>query len=492
METHRAKRPDKSAAVKSSIEQEIKLAIDANFRLPVLQGTHLSERTLTTVYFDTPDLRLLRAQITLRHRTDGRKRAWQLKLPLTCGRREVEMPGDASAPPAEMLSLLFIHLQGTTVGPIATLRTRRTGTRVGSPKKQGAEVILDEVAVLKDSSEVLSFREVEIERLNGDTALADRLEKQLRKAGAFDHDGRPKIFRALDLPTPPPLKPPRRSDSIAEHLRYTLIRQLDILLSRDPGVRLGGESEDVHQMRVAARRMRAVLRAARPLLKREWEEPLRTRLGWLGRQLSAARDLDVQIAHFKGQYDSVKPQDRPALDRFIDYLQGERAKVQRQLVRQLRRRRYVGLINRLTPAVREPMIVSDDITLPDLAGKAFRKLQQAVKPLDVSASNAQWHGVRIRAKRARYAAELSERYSGHAATQYLDQMKRVQELLGDIQDAVMAERHLRRFASKREERPSALIAGQMIERARERQRDAKEAFGPVWKKVKKCGKRVWG
>src|SRR5436190_16742926 len=174
METHRAKRRDKSAAVKSSIEQEIKLAIDANFRLPVLKGTHLSERILTTVYFDTPDLRLLRAQITLRHRTEGRKHAWQLKLPLTCGRREVEMPGDASAPPAEMLSLLFIHLQGTTVGPIATLRTRRTGTRVGGPKKQGAEVMLDEVAVLKDSSEVLTFREVEIERLNGDTALADR------------------------------------------------------------------------------------------------------------------------------------------------------------------------------------------------------------------------------------------------------------------------------------------------------------------------------
>ena len=81
---------------------------------------------------------------------------------------------------------------------------------------------------------------------------------------------------------------------------------------------------------------------------------------------------------------------------------------------------------------------------------------------------------------------------GMRPRQYLDQMKRVQELLGDIQDAVMAERHLRRFASKREERPSALIAGQMIERARERQRDAKQAFGPVWKKVKKCGKRVWG
>ena len=168
----------------------------------------------------------------------------------------------------------------------------------------------------------MTQRQLEIERLNGDTALADRLEKQLRKAGASDHDGRPKILRALDLPTPPSLRPPRRGDLTAEHLSYILIRQLDILLSRDPGVRLGGESEDVHQMRVAVRRMRSVLRVARPLLKREWEEPLRNRLGWLGRQLSAARDLDVQIAHFKDQCDSVKPQDRTALDRFIGYLQG--------------------------------------------------------------------------------------------------------------------------------------------------------------------------
>ena len=84
--------------------------------------------------------------------------------------------------------------------PVATLRTRRTGVRVGGSK--GAEVVLDEVAVLKQSSEVLIFREVEIERLDGDAALVKRLEKTLRKAGAAEHDGRPKIFRALDLPTP--------------------------------------------------------------------------------------------------------------------------------------------------------------------------------------------------------------------------------------------------------------------------------------------------
>lgn len=229
-------------------------------------------------------------------------------------------------------------------------------------------------------------------------------------------------------------------------------------------------------MRVATRRMRSVLRVARPLLKQEWEEPLRDKLGWLGRQLSTARDLDVQITHFKEQRDSVKPQDRAAFGEFIDDLQDLRTKIQRQLMSQLRRPRYVALINRLMAAVREPVVVSNKVALPDLAGKAFRNLCKAVKPLDRSASNVQWHCVRIRAKRARYAAELSELCVGHVATQFTEQMELVQDQLGDIQDAVMAEAHLRRFTSKQAGRRSALVVGQMIERERQRRVDAKKAF----------------
>ena len=483
---------DKSASVKSAVEREIKLAVDAGFRLPPLKGSRLPARTLTSVYYDTPGLHLARARITLRHRTQGRKSVWQLKLPLECGRREVEMPGQASAPPAELLDLLFIHLQGRRLGPVATLRARRTGIRMGGSKAHRAEVVLDEVAVLKESSAVVTFREIEIERLNGDAALVARLEKRLRKAGATDHDGRPKILRGLDLPAPQPPEPPDRCDPASAHLIYILRRQLDTMLSHDPGVRLGADSEDVHEMRVATRRMRSVLRVARPLLEPQWEEPLRDKLGWLGRRLGDARDLDVQIAYFKGQSKGVKPPDRAAFERFIDHLQQKRNRVQRQLVSHLRRPRYVELINRLVPAVREPAFVPSDVRLHDLAGKAFKKLRRAVKELGGgSASNAKWHGVRIRAKRARYAAELSELCSGQAASRFIDQIKLIQDQLGDIQDAVMAEKHLRRFTSKKAARRSVFLAGQMVERQRQRRLEAKMAFSSVWKKVKKCGKQVW-
>ena len=476
--------------MKSAIERELKLTVDAGFRLPPLKGVPLPTKTLTSVYYDTSDLRLARARITLRHRTEGKRSAWQLKLPLHDSRREVELPGNASTPPSELCDLLFIHLQGRPIRPVATLRTRRTGMRVGG--SSGAEVVLDEVAILNHSTEVLMFREVEIERLDGDAALIASLERRLRKAGATDHDGRPKMFRALDLPAPRRLEIPRRDDSPRAHLRYMLTRQLDTILSRDPGVRLGGESEDLHQMRVATRRMRSMLRIARPLLKPEWEEPLRDKLGWLGRRLGEARDLDVQIGYFKTQLAKIDASSRAAFERFIAALEQKRSKVQVKLVRQLRRPRYVTLINRLMEAVREPATASHAISLPELARKAFKKLRKAVKALDDTASNMAWHNVRITAKRARYAAELAELCSGRTATRFIEKMKGIQDQLGDIQDACIAEDHLRRFTLEKKGKWSALLAGKMIDRQRQRRRQAKRRFLSTWKQVKKCGAEAWG
>ena len=121
----------------------------------------------------------------------------------------------------------------------------------------------------------------------------------------------------------------------------------------------------------------------------------------------------------------------------------------------------------------------------------FGSFERKLKALNSSASNAKWHCVRIRAKRARYAAELSEFSSGRGAVRFIEQIKLLQDQLGDIQDAVMAEDRLRRFTSKKAGKRSAFLAGQMVERQRQRRRQAKRAFPSIWKQVKKCGKVAW-
>src|SRR5262249_62245725 len=85
---------------------------------------------------------------------------------------------------------------------------------------------------------------------------------------------------------------------VAEALGLRLREQVTALVSHDPGTRLGSDPEDLHQLRVATRRLRAFLRAARPLLTRGPTEDLRAELSWLGSALGPVRDLDVLVEHF--------------------------------------------------------------------------------------------------------------------------------------------------------------------------------------------------
>ena len=363
--------------IKSAIEQETKLSVGENFRLPALGGKLLPRRVLTSTYYDTPNYRLTRARITLRYRIERGRGVWQLKLPMEEARREIEFSGGAGSPPPELQDLLMIRLQGAELMPVAKMRTWRTGMRISDRKGACADVVLDAVGVLKDGHVVQKFRELEIERVNGNGGLLRRLEKTLRKAGAGDHDGRPKLFRALELSAPQPPEPPPTDAPAAEHLKFILAKHVEALRSHDPGTRLGGEIEYVHQMRVAVRRLRAILRAARPLLVPEWAEPLRAELAWLGEILGRARDLDVQIEYFQKEASAVELRDRRPLKRFIERLRTEREKTQHMLLGELRSQRYLELLGKLLQAAQEPAVVVSTVKLEEITAGEFAKLRKA-------------------------------------------------------------------------------------------------------------------
>jgi CHAD domain-containing protein len=488
-ETHREPVP---ATVKSVIEQETKLSVDRRFRLPEMEGERLPRRVLTSTYYDTSNYVLARAGITLRRRTENRKGVWQLKLPVDDARREIELAGPAGAPPAALQDLLMVHLQGQALTPVATLRTWRTGTRICGAKGASADVVLDTVSVLKDRHVAHSFREVEIERVSGDDALLMHLEQKLRKAGAEDHDGRPKLFRALDLPAPYPAEPPPIGAPAILHLQFVLMKYGDALRSHDPGTRLGGDIEDVHAMRVSTRRLRAILRAARPLLVPGWAESLRAELAWLGERLGPARDLDVQLKYFREEAGALESRDRKPLERFVAHLRAEREKAQQALLDDLKSPRYSELITKLIQAGQEPAVVLSTVTLCDIAAGEFRNLRKAMRRLDHAPTDAELHRFRIQSKRVRYAAELAETSLGKVATKFIGQAKAFQDLLGVHQDAVLAEQHIREFLDQSTSVRAAFVAGRMVERQRQRRELARAQFRLQWKKLDKRGKKAWG
>ena len=483
--------PGRSSPISSQRERERKLTATPDFHLPRLPGTPLPRRQLISTYYDTTAYDLAHARITLRHRLERGKKAWQLKLPLGDDRQEIEVAGTQADPPDALRQLLMLHLGHRKLVPVVTLRVWRTGVLVHDRRRPLAEVVLDHVAVVKDGRVIQRFRELEIEQRQGDEASLRSLEQQMREAGASDHDGRPKFFRALSLPASTPSAPPEPKAPVVAYLKWALTQHVGWLLAHDPGTRIGTEPESLHQLRVATRRLRAVLRTARPILLPTWVTTLEQELTWLSELLGPARDLDVQIAYFTEESAKLDARDRTLLAPFIAHLRTQRAAVQQVVLSELTSTRYVELIRRLHQAARGPSVVESPLTVRDLARQEFKKLRKAISGLASSPSDATLHKIRIKTKRARYAAELARNSVGKPASRFLKSTRAVQDLLGLHQDAIQAERHIRQFLKYSTSVRAGFVAGRMVERQHHRRDTIRKEMKPLFKTLLKRGRKAW-
>jgi CHAD domain-containing protein len=479
-----------SLALKSVVETEKKLAVEADFRLPALSGHPLPRRVFRSTYFDTLDHCLARSGITLRRRLEKGSPLWQLKLPLDEARREIELREASMTPPARFVDALIILVEGKELVPIAELQTTRTGVLVRDGNDTDVEVVLDAVSVLREGSVIQRFKELEIESLNGDGAEINKLASALHGIGARGHDGRPKLFRALSIPFHS-LDQPGGHALIADHIRYGLLQQLQSLKQCDPGIRLCGDEADVHRIRIAARRMRTLLLAVRKIVSAQWLEPLLSGLKWLGEVFARLRDLDVQMEYFRREARELKTRDRRPLERFLRHLQSDREQAYRMVLDEMRSARYIGFVSKLRDAADRPVIEDPQYTLTDAAARQFRKLRKAVRRLNRSPSDAELHRIRIKTKRARYAAELAQRGDSKAIGRFIKRASRLQDLLGRHQDAVLAEQHVEGFLKSQGKQEAAFTAGLLAARAKQRRDEVRAQFWSEWKRLKKLGKRAW-
>ena len=467
--------------MKEHLERELKLAPGDGFQLSELGGEPLPTRTFVSTYHDTPDLRLARNGVTFRHRVEQGAGLWQLKLPRGVARIELELHGPPARPPEEMLALLGAYLRGTELVPVARLRTRREGIQI-----DGAEVVEDSVAVLDAQHVTRRFRELEVELVDGDEQSLRRVEKALRRAGAGEPDFTPKLYRALDLDYGGKNPPLPDAASPAEELAAAFAEQYGRLLAHDPGTRLGSDPEDLHQLRVATRRLRAFLRAGRRLLDRDWAESLRAELGWLGAALGPARDLDVLVEHLRTEVDALGA-DAPAAQGLLDGFAAERAGARAAVVEAMSSERYLRLLDRLE-AAREPRFSGKKASLAGIWWKQWKRTRSAVGELGSDPADDELHAARIDVKRARYAAELAAPELGEQGAAFVQAAKRFQDVLGEHQDAVVAEERIRAWA---EARPgSEAIADRLVERQRERRARARAAWPDSWERLRREARKA--
>lgn len=471
--------------VRETLERELKLDVEGTFALPELPGSPLAERMFTSTYHDTPGRSLGRAGITLRRRVENGTSLWQLKLPRAgAGERvELEEPGGPSGPPPQLARLLVAHTRHGRLEPVATLRTRRTGVRVEEQGREIADVTVDEVTILQAENGVGSFTELEVELIGGGAKPdLERLGRALRDAGGLESSGKPKLMRVLDLPVP---TPPARSAPPHEHLRYALEAQLDALEAHDPGVRLGGDPEDLHQLRVATRRARALIRATRPLLG-DRLTALGEELKLLAGLLGAVRDLDVLLERLRPEVaclDTERDQGEEVLAAFA----AERTMHRNVLIAAMETPRYMALLDAFRAAIDELGPVDATSSADEIAGRALRKLRRVADALPTATSDEELHGLRVAAKRARYAAELAALGGNPKAARAIKAFTKLQDVIGRHQDAVVAEEHLRRVVRAE----TAIAAGRLIERERRRKAAMRKRYPGALRKVLRTGRKAF-
>jgi CHAD domain-containing protein len=499
------------------LEEERKYDVDVAFKLPELKPAlpkggsvvPLPAKTLRATYYDTETARLARAGISVRYRSGERgKDPWTAKLPTTGAaeaRDEITRPGTSRTMPADLVSLLTAYHRGAPLAPAVTIRTLRRAYELRD--KAGdvlAEVADDTVSVLDGRTVVDQFREVEVERMTGSTKLLDKVEAALIGAGAKRGKFLAKHARAMGdrASAPPDLTPPapaKKPQPTAGDVVVTALRKhIEKIFQADPYIRLRNEMPDgdtpVHQMRVGCRRLRSDLRTFKPLLDPSWADNLRAGASWLAEVLGAARDAEVLRARLQrtATADPVSPLDPAAVARFDAELAARHEDALQALEEVLASDRYTTLLDVLVEAAREPQLgpaaaEPADAALTRMVAKPWRQLARTGRDrvgagdLEPLGHDDDWHSVRIRAKRARYAVESVARLVGGDAAALADALTEVQELLGEHQDAaIAADTWLAIARSDVDDHAVAVTAGRLVERERAAVRRARERFPAAW------------
>ncbi len=466
---------------------KLRLSFEPGFRLPDLPGRELEPRVFTSTYFDSADRALAGSQVSLRRRVENGKSVWRLRSSAGSG-LDLEVAGGPGRPPDELSALLVGVVAGRTLEQVAKVRVRRSGLGVREGRSEVAVIVVDDVTVLEGRRVVERFKELRVQILVDDEDLVGRLETSLHDAGAFSVGEVPRLAEVIGLTAE---KRDLRGSAPPVLFAAVLGQQLQEILAHDPGTRLGADPEELHDMRVATRRARALLRTARPLLDPAWTESLRGELAWLGGALGAVRDLDVFVQRLHAEVAALDTSDRRAARKLVQAVQTERDAAREALLDALSSERYLGLLRTLAEGIERPPLLPVEVEVRELAAKQFDKLRKHMRELGPDPSDELVHRARIKGKRARYAAEFVAAGNGKATTRFVSRAKRFQDVAGEHQDAVVAEERLRDLAARVNGTMTAFAAGRLAERERERRRAARAELPKAWGKLERAGRKAW-
>jgi CHAD domain-containing protein len=341
------------------------------------------------------------------------------------------------------------------------------------------------------------FSEVEVELAEGSSLeILEAVVDKLQESGARTTSGGSKLGTVLQLPRDP--KAPRKRRQVllmADLLKQQACSCLNTLLRQDPAIRSGdADPEHIHRARVATRRLRTVLRSFEPVVAATpvgtptgWFAELSEDLKWFGGMLGAARDSDVRLESLDKDCAALPSLDAAGGAALLGAAREQQVTNHAELLEAMAKGRYLQLLRALetlssrtgpgaggVPAEFWATLSRPAATeMPLLAKRQWRATLKAVSGLGEVA-----------------APVLSSPEDRRAASTTARSATALQDILGELHDAVVSEQWLRDAASRRPARAKAealvstgVAAGQLIAVARERQRAERLAWTAAWERL---------
>lgn len=489
-------------------EIETKLAAGPQVRIPSLRTVpgvaSVGASTtfeLDATYFDTDELDLLQARLTLRRRTGGHDAGWHLKMPAAAGRTELAVTLDASADtltvPQELAKIVHGAARGAALAPVARVHTTRTSMSLfDAAGTELLEIADDQVTAGPPQSRPgrqTNWREIEVEIVRGTGEQLESAVEKLLQAGATPSQSVSKLSAALAAAGRQPSRRPsfltpanRRTDA---HLVVLggLSRYRNALVEGDIALRLGSP-DAAEGVRTILRKLRSALSVYRSMFEAEPVQKLARELKSLHKLLGPIRDGDVLLSRLELEL-TEEPIDFAAEARAV--LNARISEDRHTAVDRLRvwldGPRLLQLLRDLDAFIADaPMAgtryVSAGRVLPALVASSWARVRKMADVALAAPDNSdRLDKVRRSATSVRYAAELAGIALGTDAVVFAAGVEEIQEILTEYRDCLLTAELLVSLATDpRTTGPAGFVFGRMHAVAQNNVLSAYDDFADAW------------
>jgi triphosphatase len=473
---------------------------------------------LFDTYLDTDDWRIHRAGFALRIRSDGGTTEATLKS-LHSARKAVsdrqELTETMNSSGNEAIRELAGPV-GTRVSavsgarplvPLFELRTSRQRFAIRKSDQAGqlGEIALDETVISRpQGGPQARVQRVEVEALTKSLGSLRALVKTLRSNCALEAASDTKYslgLRSVGLAPPAPefATPVNPSMTIVEVAMANIEHYATAWHLHEPGARLGDDPEELHDLRVAGRRLDAILRQFQSFLRPEFSN-LRTTLKTVLAALGHARDIDVALGELDRFSRQLIKSERVGVAPLKAHLTSERARARAQMLSVLDSVWVRNNLQELAVHLGRPSIASEPSAAilalqasPRLLRRRFRNMRKRADLIKPDSSTEEYHEVRGQVKKLRYAMDAVAGLYGKPAVAMIRSLRRWQENLGIQQDAAVATQRLNTLAKAHPQSVPAetlFLMGRLAEHHQGEAELARKQYATRYRKVRQRWKKL--